>query len=115
MRGFVVELSDGQVIREEDYSWPTLKEYLEKNKHLRIARMHLRFDNRQVSLPNYAKVYFYSKKIRAFIGYDRPQKLLYGVGASSNDEMTITWYDGSHKEEEIRRVDKDKPAFIIAP
>lgn len=117
MRGFVVELSDGQIVSEENHSWLDLKDYLQKNKHLRIARMHLQFDNQQVFLPNYARVYFYSKRVEAYLGASHSQKHQYGIGASTNgaDKVTITWYDGKNGKEEVRQVSEEKPAFIIVP
>jgi hypothetical protein len=116
MRGFVVTLSNGQVVMEKDgFTWLDLQELVNK-RHLRIAKMHLQFDHQQVFLPNHARVYFYSKKVEAYLGGNQPAKQYYGVGASitSSDAVTITWYDGVNGREEQRIVDKDSAAFIIA-
>ncbi len=115
MRGFVVTLSDGQTIKEhpDTYRWPDLKAYL-KEKDLRIVGMHLQFDHQQVLLPNHAKVYFYSKKVEAWLGGPKGTAHYHGVGASMDgpDKVLITWYDGKNSKEETRKVDLEKDSFI---
>lgn len=118
MRGFVVTLSDGQVFREENgFTWHDLKSYLQNNKHLRIAEMYLQFDHQLVYLPNYARVYFYSKRVEAYLGSDQPAKHAYGIGASTtgSEQVNITWYDGQNGKEETRPVQPNSPAYIMAP
>jgi hypothetical protein len=117
MKGFVVRLSDNSVITEKDMSWIELKETLQENLGLRIAEMYLQYDHQKVFLPNYAKVYFYSKKVEAYVGANKDQRWYHGVGASDKnpDEVTITWYDGNNAREERRAVIGDNPAFIVAP
>ena len=114
MRGFVVELSDGDIYTEEDITWISLKEHC-KDLGLRIVGMHLQFDHQQVFLPNYAKVYFYSKKVESYLGGKQGSKQYYGVGATlqKSEEVVITWYDGENSTEEHRKVDPSKDAFIL--
>ena len=114
MRGFVVKLSDGQTYTEEQITWIQLKRVLEE-QGLRIAEMYLQFDHQQVFLPNYAKAYFYSKKVESYLGGKQGSKQYYGVGATiqQSGEVVITWYDGENSTEEHRAVDPSKDAFIL--
>ena len=131
MRGFVVTLSNGKTIREDsimsDLSdfviannlqnsshWIILKKYIQSN-NLKVFGLQLQFDHQGVFLPNHAKVYFYSRKVEAYIGARTDQSWYYGVGASDRfpDEVEITWYDGNNSKIEKRKVNAEDPAFII--
>jgi len=116
MKGFVVRLSDNAILTEKDITWIELKKLLQETG-LRIAEMYLQYDHQKIFLPNYAKVYFYSKKVEAYVGANKNQKWYHGIGASdkSFDEVTITWYDGKDGKEERRVVIVDNAAFIVAP
>lgn len=131
MRGFKVELSNGLLLSEEEVKiklaeeckqmaienlspWIALTTYC-KNCNLKIVALLLQFDEQTIFLPRNSRVYFYSKKIEAFIGPANEQMQYYGVGAteSRNDEVEITWYDGINSTIEKRKVKPEQGCFFI--
>jgi hypothetical protein len=118
MRGFVATLSDGKVYREWEIKtevppWIFLKNYIKEHK-LNIVKIHLQFNHQEIHMPNFAKAYFYSKRVSSLLGGDT-EVHQWGIGASytKDNEVTITWYDGQDGVEEFRKVDCENPAFIV--
>ena len=117
MRGFMVQLSDGSFITEEDMSWLKLQDYLLR-ADLKVIGIWIQYDESSFHLPpREAKhVFFYSKKIEALLGGSSPAKQYYGIGAASvgDDRMTIYWFDPESDTfvSEERQIDFGNRAFI---
>lgn len=105
MIGFKVFLSDGSIIQEWDLAspaWLKLKEIL-KEKKLKVIDLQLIFDHQTICTRPHAQIYFYAKKVEAWIDGRLPQKHYYGVGVEiGHGKVEITWYDGENSVIEIR-------------
>ena len=134
MRGFVAELSNGEIIKEEtiylslcqdikqssgtlsmrDRPWILLKKYLLQRKNLKLVALHLQYDHQGIFLPRHAKSYFFSRKVEGYLGGTGDRKQYTGVGASEThgDEVIITWFDGEGSVQETRKVDGESDQFI---
>ncbi len=130
MRGFIAELSNGQVVLEDkvmtdlhsfilenslqnERPWTILKKYVKAN-NIRLMNVTLQYDHQKVFFPRGAKAYFFSGKVEAFLGGSGSQRLYYGVGAATrHDQVEITWYDGDNSVIENRKIDAENPAFIV--
>ena len=130
MRGFVAELSDGTILKEDtihhtlagfvvghkleaERPWKLLKKYI-KNQGLKLVALHLEYDHQGVFLPRNAKAYFFSRKVEAFAGVNRETIQYTGIGATEHkdDEVVITWYDGEGSKLETRKVNAESDQFI---
>lgn len=131
MRGFKAELSNGDVFTEDNIKaklarqcnelewnhlppWAILKRFA-KIHNLKIVSLELQFDHQSVFLPRNAKAYFYSKKVEAFLGPTASQLQYYGIGATEHkdDEVEITWYDGTDSKIEKRKIDPSQESYFI--
>src|SRR5688572_12609378 len=108
MRGYIAHLSDGTVKTELELKWLELKDFLSQS-NLKITNLELQYDHQRVFCRKNASVYFYMKKIEAWVQNELPEQIFYGIGASEKPGyITITWFDGNNGVEEIRKIsDKD--------
>ncbi len=131
MRGFIAELSNGAILKEDTIHtqisrytsdtrqasarpWILLKRYLQDNPSLKLIALRLQYDHQGIFLPRHAKAYFYSHKVEGYLGGSGKNKSYIGVGAteSNSDEVVITWYDGENSTQENRVVDDKSDQFI---
>lgn len=108
MIGFKAFLSDGSIIKEWEHGstteppWLYLKRIL-KEKNLKINDLQLIFNHQVICTRPHARIYFYAKKVEAWVIGQLPQKHYYGVGVESgHGKVEITWYDGENSVIEIR-------------
>jgi len=122
MRGFEVELNNGQIFREWELEeklpegvrpWIYLKSYV-RERNLKVISLILQFDHQKVFLPKNSKAYFYSRRVSKFLGSSSPDIQYYGVGAvdSIPDTVDITWYDGESAQNDKRQINEESPQFI---
>ena len=114
MTGFVVTLSDGQILTPAEIRWPELKAYL-KEQGLLIASMYLQLDDASLHVPGDGQVYYYAQKVQALLGGRQMPQQYYGIGTSNGnpEEVTIYWWSKDGATTENRKVDKNHPSFII--
>lgn len=107
MRGYKATLSDGTSFTEEDKAWLDLKKHLQSN-NLKIVDFMLLYDHHQIFCRKNAPVYFYMKKIEAWVQNEFPKRLFYGIGAMEQPGfVTITWFDGNDGYEEKRKINNE--------
>lgn len=118
MRGFWAKFSDGSIYDEQQLAsqfqsaWIRLKE-IAKEKRVKLVELILVFDHQKIFTINSAKVFFYKKRVTAWINSNGSSTQEYGIGASDGDVLTITWYDGENSREEIRKINKNDAGFFF--
>ena len=130
MRGFVAELSDSSIFKEDtihtqlanfveqhglgsERPWILLKKYV-THRELKLVSLHLEYDHQGIFLPRQAKTYFFSRKVEGYLGGSGARKQYIGVGATEakHDEVEITWFDGDGSKLEKRKVNEESNQFI---